>query len=147
MKKTTITLIAATMLVAGAIFTSCNSPAQKEDAAEAKVEDAQQDLNAASQEVATAEEWQAFKSETVLKITDNEIRIAELKVKIKKPGKLFDASREKRIIELEQQNIDLQARLEAYENNQSNWESFKTEFNHDMDELGKALKDLTLDNK
>ena len=82
MKKTTITLIAATMLVAGAIFTSCKSPAQKEDAAEAKVEDAQQDLNAASQEVATAEEWQTFKSETVLKITDNEIRIAELKVKI-----------------------------------------------------------------
>ena len=30
---------------------------------------------------------------------------------------------------------------------QSNWESFKREFNHDMDEIGQALKDLTVDNK
>jgi len=37
-----------------------------------------------------------------------------------------------------QQNIDLKARLEAYEMKQSDWESFKSEFNHDMSELGKA---------
>ena len=27
-----------------------------------------------------------------------------------------------------------------------NWEKFKTEFSHDMDELGKAFKDLTVKN-
>lgn len=27
-----------------------------------------------------------------------------------------------------------------------NWEKFKTEFNHDMDELGQAFKDLTVNN-
>ena len=27
------------------------------------------------------------------------------------------------------------------------WEKFKAEFNHDMDELGKAFKDLSVDNK
>jgi len=27
-----------------------------------------------------------------------------------------------------------------------NWEKFKAEFNHDMDELGKAFKDLTINN-
>lgn len=27
------------------------------------------------------------------------------------------------------------------------WESFKREFNHDVDELGQALKDLTVDNE
>ena len=47
MNKTIITLAVTSMLVAGSVFTSCKSPAQKEDAAEAKVEDAQQDLNAA----------------------------------------------------------------------------------------------------
>jgi hypothetical protein len=26
------------------------------------------------------------------------------------------------------------------------WESFKTEFSHDMDEMGKAFKDLTVKN-
>jgi hypothetical protein len=29
---------------------------------------------------------------------------------------------------------------------QSEWISFKNEFNHDMDELGKAFKDLTVQN-
>jgi hypothetical protein len=31
--------------------------------------------------------------------------------------------------------------------NQSDWVSFKREFNHDMDEIGKAFEDLTIDNK
>lgn len=34
-----------------------------------------------------------------------------------------------------------------YEKSQSDWETFKREYNHDMDELGNALKDLTVDNK
>jgi hypothetical protein len=37
--------------------------------------------------------------------------------------------------------------MDTYEKKQSDWESFKREFNHDMDELGQALKDLTVDNK
>ena len=82
-----------------------------------------------------------------LKIKENEVRIAELKVKMKKPGKILDPLYEKKIEMLEQKNIDLKAKMEAYEKNQSDWESFKREFNHDMDELGSALKDLTVDNK
>jgi hypothetical protein len=35
----------------------------------------------------------------------------------------------------------------AYDKNQTDWEKFKREFNHDMDELGKSLKDLTVNNK
>jgi len=154
MNKKIITLAVTSVLVAGSIFTSCKSPSQKEDAAQANVEDAQQDLNAAQDKadaanlkVATAEEWTAFKNESEIKIRDNEVRIAELKVKMKKPGKVFDSMYEKRIESLEQQNRDLQARMDAYEKSQSDWETFKSEFNHDMDELGKALKDLTVDNK
>jgi hypothetical protein len=66
---------------------------------------------------------------------------------IKKPGKTLDALRENKIDKLEQLNSDLKARLEAYEKNQSDWVSFKIEFNNDMDELGKDIKDLTVDNK
>jgi len=154
MNKTIITLAVTSMLVAGSVFTSCKSPAQKEDAAQANVENAKQDLNAAqvkadaaSLKVATAEEWTAFKNESEIKIRDNEIRIAELKAKMKKPGKVFDSMYEKKIDKLEQQNRDLRLRMDTYEKSQSDWETFKSEFNHDMDELGKALKDLTVDNK
>jgi DNA repair ATPase RecN len=154
MKKIIFILTVTITIMAGTIFTSCQSSIQKQEAAQAKVRDAKQDLNAAqkdakaaAQVVATAEEWKAFRSESELKIRDNEIRITELNVKMKKPGEIFDALYAKKIANLEQQNKDMRARLEAYEKSQSNWESFKREFNHDMDAIGQALKDLTVDNK
>jgi len=154
MKKTIFILSVTITLMAAAIFTSCQSSIQKQEAARDKVQDARQDLNAAqkdanaaAQVVATAEEWEAFRNDSELKIKANEIRITELNVKMKKPGEIFDEIYEKKITNLEQQNREMRARLVAYEKSQSNWESFKREFNHDMDEIGQALKDLTVDNK
>lgn len=60
---------------------------------------------------------------------------------------MLDPLYEKRIETLEQQNKDFRKKIEDYEKSQTDWEIFKREFNHDMDELGKALKDLTVDNK
>lgn len=154
MKKTIFIISIATSVVLGAILTGCQSSAQKEEAAQDKVQEAKQDLNAVrhdinteAQKVATAEEWKEFKTKTEEMISNNEKSIAELKAKIKKAGKTLDAVRENKIDKLEQLNRDLKARLEDYEKNQSDWQSFKDEFNHDMDELGKALKDLTVDNE
>jgi chromosome segregation ATPase len=146
-KKINQLFLASAMILTGAIFNSCQSPTQKQEAAQDNLKDAKQELNAADQKVATAEEWSQFKSESELKIAANETRIAELKVRMNKPGEIFDKMYENKINSLEQQNKDLKARLEAYEKSQSNWETFKREFNHDMDELGAALKDLAVDNK
>ena len=139
---------------AGTMFISCQSSIQKQDAAQDKVQDAkrelnaaQKDANAANQVVATAEEWEAFRNESELKIKANETRIAELNAKMKKPGEILDAVYEKKITNLEQQNKEMRVRLLGYDKSQSNWESFKREFNHDMDAIGQALKDLTVDNK
>jgi len=66
---------------------------------------------------------------------------------MKRSGKTLDALRAKKIDALEQKNRDMRNRIAAYEKSQSDWESFKREFNHDMDELGQAFKDLTVDNK
>jgi hypothetical protein len=112
----------------------------------AQLNTAQEDANAAAHIVATAEEWEAFRNESELKIKVNEIRITELNVKMKKPGEIFDAYEKKRT-NLEQQNREMWARLVAYEKSQTNWESFKREFNHDMHEIGQAMKDLTVANK
>jgi hypothetical protein len=154
MKKTIFILAISITIMAVTIFSSCQSSVQKQEAAQDKVQDARKDLNAAQkdanalgQELATAEEWAIFKSESELKIRDNEIRITELNVKMKKPGEIFDALYAKKIANLELQNKEMRARLIAYEKSQSNWESFKREFNHDMDAIGLALKDLTVDNK
>lgn len=142
------------VILAHAVFTGCQSSADKLEAANQNVEkekqdlqEAQKDANAVAVKVANAEEWAAFKTESEVKIKDNQIRIDELKMKMSKPGKTFDAMYAKNIENLEQKNKDLKARIGAYEANQSDWDSFKREFNHDMDELGQALRDLTVNNK
>jgi chromosome segregation ATPase len=154
MKKLNTILALAILFAVGTIFTGCQSSASKEEAAQAKVDEAEQELIDAQQEadieaqkVATAEEWIAFRTESEIKISEYEIRIKALKTEMKKPGKTFDDLYKQRIEQLEQKIADLKARMKDYEKNQTGWESFKREFNHDMDELGAAFKNLTVDNK
>ncbi len=143
MKKSIYSLVAVLFLIAGSVFTSCNSATVKEENNATEVEDANTDVVV----VATPEEWQAFKTDAEAKIKNNEIRIEELTVQMNKPGKLFDEVYKNRIQTLEQQNKDLQTRIDAYDRTQTDWEKFKREFNHDMDEIGNALKDITVNNK
>jgi TolA-binding protein len=143
MKKSIFTLAAMSMLLTGAILTSCNSAAQKEENTTIETQDA----DAEEQVVATVEEWQAFKTDAEAKIKRNEMRIEELTVQMNKPGQVFDDLYKNRIEELEQQNRELQNRIDAYDKSHTDWEKFKREFNHDMDELGDALKNITVNNK
>lgn len=154
MKKILFTIAVAITFTTGTILTGCQSSEQKEDAAEQKVEDAkedlkdvQQDANTEAQKVATAEEWKAFRSDTEVKIQNNQKRIDDLRVQLNKPGKTLDPLYAKRIETLENENNELRMRMDNYEKSQSDWEKFKMEFNHDMDELGRSLKDFTVDNK
>ena len=153
MKKSILTLAIATF-VFGTVLTSCKSNTEKEQAAQESVdsakvalEDAREDLDEARR-TATAEEWQNFKDSTNAKIEENKAQIAELKLKIKKAGKDIDKSYQRNIDTIEQKNKNLKAKLDSYKNDvDSDWQSFKSEFNHDMDELGTSLKDFTVDNK
>ncbi|MBK7336847.1 MAG: hypothetical protein IPJ00_12050 [Saprospirales bacterium] len=108
---------------------------------------AQTEADTEAQLVANTEEWQAFRNETEARIKVNEARIAELKVKMKKSGKSMDALYADKINALEQKNKDLKTRMDNYEQNKTEWQAFKREFNRDMDELGQALKDFSVDNK
>jgi hypothetical protein len=151
MKKTMYTFTLA-IFMAASMFSGCQSPVQKEQAAEEKLQDAEQNLeavqsDATAQRVATAQEWKVFKSEVDLKIKKNEIRIAELKIKINKPGEVLDGLYEKRIEMLEQRNKELKSRIEKQENSHTDWDVFKQEFNKDLDELGQSLTDFTVDSK
>ena len=107
--------------------------------AEANLQQAKNELNP---------EYAAFKADAELKIAANEKRIMELNEILNKPGKLpLDERRKKKISELEEKNSRLKSRIFAYEQDRSDWETFKREFNHDMDGLGKAFEDLGKDNK
>jgi outer membrane murein-binding lipoprotein Lpp len=153
MKKTLFTL-AITTFMAGTILTGCQNSSKKEEVALDNLEDARENLDEAKEElsdirkVATEEEWNAFKASTNATIAENEMRIAEMKASMKKTGKSIDDEYAQKIDILEQKNNDIKAKIETYKNDaSSDWESFKQEYNRDMDELGQALKNLTVDNK
>lgn len=153
MKKAISILTLATLMIAF-IITGCKQKTQNEqnaqenlDSAEVAVENAQENLDEAKR-AATAEEWQAFKDETNAKIDENNARIAELKSQMKKTGKDIDQAYQRNIDTIEQRNKRLKTKIDAYKNDaNSDWQAFKREFNHDMEELGKSLKGLTENDK
>ena len=153
MNKAIYTLAITTLLTA-TILTGCQTSTKKEEVAKDKVADATEDMQAATEELmvakkeATAEEWKQFKAETNIRIAENESRIAELKVKMKNTGNSVDAMYAKKIEELEQKNTEIKNKVESYKNDsRDDWQSFRQEFNHDINQLSEALKDINVDNK
>lgn len=93
-------------------------------------------------------EWEAFKVRTDSTIIRNEMRIAELKNKMTETGKSIDSTYQIKIDLLQEKNEEMKIKLDDYSNDATqNWDSFKTEFNHDMDELKVALKNFAVKNK
>ena len=52
----------------------------------------------------------------------------------------------KRIDSLEEQNKELISRMDNYDRGKSDWETFKLEFNRDVDRLGVSLAKFTVKN-
>ncbi|MEJ8819026.1 hypothetical protein [Lacibacter sp. H407] len=148
--KKIVYLFSVITLFAGVLLYSCDTT-PKDDAADNEVKDTvvieQKTTEVVTVRVATSEEWAAFKKDAEERIEANEKRIEELKVKLKKPGKLLDKMYEDRIATLRERNRELRAKIAGYETTQTDWEKFKSEFNHDMNELGKAIDDIFTDNK
>jgi hypothetical protein len=122
------------------IFISCKSAQQKEETAKENVVEARQDLR--DTKISNANEWLTFKSESQAKILDNEKRIAELKIKMNKPDNTFDGLYRTRIEKLEAKNNELESKLNNYDGNETEWKTFKSDFNRDMNEIGNNIKDL-----
>ena len=124
----------------GTIFTSCKTAQQKENAAKTNVVEAKQDL--ADTRADNAAEWKSYKASAQIKIADNKKQITVLKDKMNKPGNTFDGMYRNRIEKLEAKNMDLEKKLNGYDGNATQWETFKGNFNRDMNEVGENIKDL-----
>ncbi len=145
MKKSILTTVAFAFLAGTLSFTACNTPAKKVENAREDVVEAKKDLKEANQ--AYLADIRDYRSETTLKFRDNRERIAAFNARTETEKKEAYADYKRRVAELEQQNTDMMNRLDNYrENGKDDWDSFKTEFNRDMDRLGKALGDLTVKN-
>lgn len=147
MKKSIFTLAVAVSII-GLTAMSCKSNAQKEEDAIENIEEANQDLNEVSQDeklAANDEQWAIFKEETETKISANEAIISNLRQEMNKPGSKFDAVY-KKYRRAGEKNSNLRSRIDTYDKTRSDWEAFKREFNHDMEEIGKSISDITVNN-
>lgn len=152
MKKIVFTL-AATALIAGVLFTSCNSSSRKIKNAEDKVLDAKEavidtkiDLTQARQ--VSVNEFQQFKTDFQNLISTNEKKIAGLKLSIADASQKNKIQFGEKLSVLEKRNNELKIKLSEYKEDETDqWKAFKLEFKHDMDELGKAFSDFTVSNK
>jgi hypothetical protein len=90
---------------------------------------------------------EVYRKENNERILANDKSIAEFKAKIANEKKEAKVEYTERINELEKKNSDYKLKLEKYEETgKDKWIAFKSEFSRDMDELGAALKDLTVKN-
>jgi dynactin complex subunit len=81
-------------------------------------------------------------------ITTNENSIIAFRSRIANQKKEARADYEKKINDLNNKNTDLKMRLDAFNaDNKESWELFKVEFGRDMDELGNALHDFTINSQ
>lgn len=133
-------------------FLACQTGEQKEQNAINDVADAEQNLKEVAKEnseekkeTATADEWKQFKAETDAVIMANEKRMKELSDQMKLKGKKIDDLYARKIDTLQMKNKELKNKLDSYDM-KSDWKQFREEFNRDMDELGKTLKDFTVNN-
>ena len=139
------------LLLALVLLNSCMSNDQKKEDARNKTQTALENLNTAqnnenkvAQKVASEEELKTFKLESELKIKNNEVSIAKLKLKMNKPGSALDEVYASRIDSLQLKNQNLKTRIGNYEKTHTDWGKFKSDFNRDLNELGKTLNNLTV---
>lgn len=138
--KTKILTLATLGFFIGTLLISCDKPRNVENAKE-NVMEAKEDLQKAEAEYAM--EVSDFKKQAELKIAENKKAIGELKERrsMKKTAKEKEMYDEK-IAELERRNDVLRDKLRDYkeEKRSEKWESFKRDFNDDMNSLGKSIK-------
>lgn len=143
--KKTILMLTASLLITGGIVTGCNTPAEKVEKAQQEVDEANNKLDKVT------DEYQAdiakYRLEATERIAANEKSIAEFNARIDDQKKVAKADYTIKIAELEKKNTDMKKKMDDYkEDGKDKWEKFKLEFNHDLEELGKAFKDLTVKN-
>lgn len=149
-KQSIYVIALASFATVAVFFTSCDNNNNKygseraEDAAE-DLRDAKKDLDEAQREYTI--KYNDFKREMDNKITENDKAIAALKADVRERNAEAKANWNTAVNDLERKNQSLKDRINDYKvDGNANWEEFKREFNHDMDRLGEALKDMTQNN-
>jgi hypothetical protein len=119
-----------------------------QDKVNVEVQTPNPDENTVINDAKWEQERTEYRHNAELRIEENNKKIDEFNKKIETADQRMRKEYRERIAELKSRNEKAKERLNNYnDNNHEKWEDFKREFNHDMDELGNALKDFTVNNK
>jgi hypothetical protein len=104
---------------------------------------AKQDLKVAQKD--SVSEYQKLTKESEVKFKNNEKCIADLRASITKNNSKAQATDQKKVSLLEDKNNSLKKELADYKVlGQTQFSTFKAEFNRDLDRLAKELKDFKI---
>jgi hypothetical protein len=132
-----------TMVVTGMILTACQSSTTKREKAKGEEMPDTVIYIDQDQKLTFKDSVDQFKKQSEKQIRLNKKEIVLFKTEIineKEKAKIRD---DEKIAELELRNNDLVIRLDSYnDESQEQWDSFKVEYNEDMDDLDDDFKDL-----
>jgi hypothetical protein len=144
MKKTMYS--AAIILMSVMLTVACDSSSEKVDTAEKNVEVAKDELVIANEEYLV--EMEAYRITAAERFVQNEKATADFNARVAKDKTQAKADYQERIKALDAKNSDLKKRLDEYKaNSKDGWESFKAEFNAEMERIGDEINSLTSDNQ
>jgi Flp pilus assembly protein CpaB len=150
MKKLFLTLV-VTAFVAGATLTTFGQVPDKQSVkARENLKEEKKDVVVAKQDLKVAQkdsisEYQKLTKESDLKFKSNEKSIAELRESITKSDSKEMTTNQKKVSLLEVKNNNLKKELADYKVlGQTQFVTFKTEFNRNLDQLAKELKDFKI---
>lgn len=134
------------MLLIAVILTACSTKSEKVDQAAADVQNAKEKLEQSNKKY--AEEVGNYRTQMQMNINDNKLLILKLKEEKSVGRKEVVDARSAQIDALEKQNEQMEVRMNRFKDieNKDEWKEFKEEFDHDMGELGKAFKGLSVNN-
>ena len=151
--KNMISTLAISALIAGTVFTGCNSSTKKVELAREEVQTskentqvAQDNLNKAIQD--STAEFLKFKSESDMKIDNYEKTIQAIKVKLEVEKKYNTKLNQKKLTNLEMKQAELKKTLAEYKKETRNdWTAFKYKLNNDLDVLDKSIANFFAEEK
>lgn len=125
--------------VMGIFITGCSTPAERVEDEEGMTDDDD------ATETSYRDDIENYRLESSEELSDYEERINEMKETNDYRNAVNNYNT--RVDELERQNRELREKLDDYEDDgESGWQRFKTEFSHDMKELGNSIKNIGVNN-
>lgn len=143
--KTQILSVLLIIAISTSIFTACD---QNKPSSETNNADTIPQPMASVDTPADLElQWEQFRRESEKTMKDFDDSITAARARMKALGKKMQLRYDTTLTAMEQKNRELKNRLQQNkETGKEKFEAFKREFNHDMKELGQAIKDMGRDN-